>query len=309
MDQNGFLTVAFGIEKYIRMGKALARSMRRYSLKSPLAVVTDSDDPELRELFDIIIPLNPDFGKGVAQKLHLDLYSPFAKTLFIDSDCLLYGNPEELWDIYRDADGFGVIGYQYIDATGTHYSVGDISQFLARYGVERLPNFNGGIYYFDSSPTAVGVFEKSRQIYAERENSGLLSFKTSPVNDEPVIGLAMEMCGIPILPWDNALAMSTALGSLAGELRIDVLRGVSRFMKNGIDIEPLVIHYNVECQDYFIYRRELYRLELGEGRVAELRANIFAFTETFPAKMRFIVRQQMRFFKRQVSGFIKSGGS
>jgi hypothetical protein len=32
-----------------------------------------------------------DYGSGVVQKLYLDRYSPFDETLFIDSDCLLYG--------------------------------------------------------------------------------------------------------------------------------------------------------------------------------------------------------------------------
>jgi hypothetical protein len=42
----------------------------------------------MKKYFDIILPLRAEYGKGVVQKLHLDLYTPFQSTLFVDSDCL-----------------------------------------------------------------------------------------------------------------------------------------------------------------------------------------------------------------------------
>lgn len=46
----GFITIAYGDLKYLRMGKALARSIRLNSPGSKLAVVTDSDDEEMHTL-------------------------------------------------------------------------------------------------------------------------------------------------------------------------------------------------------------------------------------------------------------------
>ena len=75
----GVLTLAHGERFYIRMAKALARSLRCHGCRDPLAVITDSNDPELADLFDCIVPFRPEFGQGVVKKLYLDLYSPSDK--------------------------------------------------------------------------------------------------------------------------------------------------------------------------------------------------------------------------------------
>jgi hypothetical protein len=231
------------------MGKALARSIRLHGSQTKLAIVTDRKDSSLSSLFDLVIPLNPALGTGVAQKLFLDKYSPFAKTIFIDSDCLVYRNPDDLWQSYEVAKGFGVKGWDYLTADDSHYSVHDLGSYR--------------IYYFDRSPSASKVFSTAREIYENRHQVGLKPFKNSPVADEPIFAMAMEVNSVDMLPWDNGETMSTALGKLKGSLSINVLQGKSRYIKKGVEVNPAVIHFNVGCQDYFIYRRELKRLELG----------------------------------------------
>ena len=63
----------------------------------PRALVTDSHDPTILKLFTEIIPYRPEFGSGVRQKIYLDQYSPYAETLFIDSDCLVLSNLDSFW--------------------------------------------------------------------------------------------------------------------------------------------------------------------------------------------------------------------
>src|SRR5207344_1742769 len=107
----GFLTIAYGHARYLHMVKGMARSMRFHNPSVRLALVTDSDDSELRALFNDLIPFEPGLGTGVAQKLQVDHYSPYDQTLFIDSDCLAFADPESIWDMYRDAAGFGIKGW------------------------------------------------------------------------------------------------------------------------------------------------------------------------------------------------------
>ena len=126
----------------------------------------------------------PEYGPGVVQKLHADLYSPFAKTLFVDSDCLFYKHPDELWDLYAHG-AFSIRGWRYLTG-GTDYEkrtpyewVQDTSQFLKLNDISRLPHFNGGVFYFDQSDTAARLFGISRSLYERRTELGFVPFKGS----------------------------------------------------------------------------------------------------------------------------------
>ena len=86
----GFLTLAFGRPLYRDMAVALVRSARRLGTSLPFAVVTDHADARMRALFDTLIPYRGELGRGVEQKLHLDVYAPFDRTIFVDADCLFF---------------------------------------------------------------------------------------------------------------------------------------------------------------------------------------------------------------------------
>lgn len=262
MLRRGFLTIASGASLYLRMGLALARSVRLRNSRAELAVVTDASPDMFSGLYDHVIRLNPEFGRGVQQKLYLDRYTPFEETIYIDADCLAYEDVDLLWGMYAGSRGFGVKGADYLGAASSHYGVSDLGKYLEVYGVTRIGNFNGGIYYFDRGTVAAKVFESARRISAERDRVGLTPFKNSPVADEPIMAMAMEVNGVPMLPWDGGRAMSTALGDTCGLTGLDVLKGRSTFVKRGALVRPIVVHFNIGCQNFFVYRRELHRLAL-----------------------------------------------
>ena len=81
------------------MAKVLARSLAIHSPDIPSAVVTDSSDRGLADLYDHVVQFRPEFGSGLTQKVYLDAYSPFKETLFIDSDCLVIRDISYLWTL------------------------------------------------------------------------------------------------------------------------------------------------------------------------------------------------------------------
>jgi hypothetical protein len=261
----GLLTIAYGRPKYIRMAQALALSYRRYKPRRPFAVVTDETNaPALSRYFDEIILAKPEFGAGVVQKLYADIYSPFSKTLFVDSDCLFYKHPDGLWDLYAHGP-FSMRGWRYLTGN-TDYEkrtpykwVQDTSQFLKLNNIQRLAHFNGGVFYFDHSDTAVKLFSISRSLYERRAELGFVAFKGAPINDEPAMAVAMEKCGISMDPWDSVRGMETAIG-MRKAWTVNVLEGQSRFFKDDSKRIPALIHYNVNAQDGVVYNRDVYRL-------------------------------------------------
>ena len=261
----GFITIAYGDSKYIRMGKILARSIRLNSPDAKLAVVTDCDDEEINTLFDHVITINLDWPSGVAQKLYLDQYTPFDESIFIDSDCIVYKNLDLIWDYYSQLCDFGIKGYSYLTAEDRHYSIEDLAACLQQLNLRRMASFNSGVIYFNKSQNAQDVFASARDIYHQREDLTLMEFKNAPVNDEPIFALAMEIHNVEILPWDNACVMGTYSGDVKYKNQINVLKKKGQYIKNNVLLDPMIIHFHFECQDYFIFYLEARRLQYKDS--------------------------------------------
>ena len=261
MTTRGFITIAYGASKYIKMGKSLARSIRLNSPDSKIAVVTDSNDQELRSLFDHVVELNTDWPPGVAQKLYLDHYSPFDETIFIDSDCLVYKDLNQIWDYFYGLRDFGIKGYGYLEADDGHYSIEDLSMCLGELKLSRMASFNSGVIYFNRNQQSLDVFSSAREVYEQRRKLTLKEFKNAPVNDEPIFALAMETNAIEILPWEKAVVMGTYSGDVKNKNDINVLKRRARYIKNNVILDPMIIHFHFECQDYFIFFLEARRLK------------------------------------------------
>jgi hypothetical protein len=84
----GLLTMAFGAQRYMDQAIALARSIRRHMPGRRICLVTDREmaDP----LFDDVVTMDPIGIPGTILKIRLHQYSPYAETLFIDSDCIVF---------------------------------------------------------------------------------------------------------------------------------------------------------------------------------------------------------------------------
>jgi hypothetical protein len=309
----GLVTIAYGPKKYIRMARALALSYRRHNQLRPIAIVTDdSNAKRVEKYFDIVVSLNPAYGLGVVQKLNVDRYSPFEETLFVDSDCIFYKSPERLWRLYAGKD-FRARGWRYLTGR-TEYErkrpyefVQDTSDFLRKNNIERLPHFNSGVFFFRKSETASNVFISARSVYERRTTVGLVPFKNAPIADEPAFGVAMELCGVEMDPWDNREGMETAL-NMENVYSINVLTGKAKFRKNGVDCDPVLIHFNVDAQNGTTYNREASRLQFEHCQLGALYVRIamaarFLGLSTKRIK-RFFTRMPERVRQRGVIGIL-----
>ncbi len=260
--ERGYLTIAFGAPRYLEMGVALGLSLGIHDPGTPRAIVTDGTHPCMKEAFDHIIPFDSSLGIGLIQKIHLDRYSPFEKTVFIDSDCVAFGCMDALWEYFESSEGFSVIGDRKLDRNDRNgrkpHAIRDVRVFLDTIKLDKIPNFNGGVYYFDRSYRAEEVFHRARAVSPELIDFGVKGSR-SGCSDEVTYAVAMQQLGVALLPYRKDLMISP-IGKIRGLNGIDSLRGKSTFIKSGIKISPLIIHFNVHAQYQFVHRREIRKL-------------------------------------------------
>jgi hypothetical protein len=253
----GVLTLAFGKPRFIEQVKSLGRSLHLHAPRTHTAVVTDSKDPELRELFTQVIPYRPEFGSSVRQKLHLNLYTPFEETLFIDSDCLVLGDLERFWKAFA-GQTFGVPGFEYIQK-GESDPYLDVDFALEHFGLDRLPKFNGGTYYFDNSERSAHFFSTARELLANWKELRFAEFRRDGPADEPIVSVAMAIHGLgPTSMGASGMYTPTAY---SGPLNLDVVKGTCSFKKKGRMVTPEIIHFAGEYAYCFAYPREAARLK------------------------------------------------
>jgi hypothetical protein len=267
MLSRGIITFAYGNENFVQQAKALARSLVLHDPSVPRCVVTDVADPELDALFTKSIAYRSEYGSSFRQKLHIDLYSPFYETLFIDSDSLVIRNLDSYWRAFKD-DYFAVQGVQVLAAGESDPEHLDVEFLLRYFQLAGLPKFNGGVYYFKASPQAEIFFATARDLLKRHCDLRFPDFRGDGPSDEAIYSTAMAIHGLTVTDMGIG-GMWTPLHR-ESRVTIDVPRGICEFVKRGRSLRPCIIHYAM-LTDTLQYRSECRKLELlskGQARLA-----------------------------------------
>jgi hypothetical protein len=267
MQSRGIITFAYGDNKFVQQAKALARSLVLHDPGVPRCVITDAADPELEALFTSIITYRSEYGSSFRQKLHIDLYSPFYETLFIDSDSLVIRNLDSYWKTFTD-HYFAVQGVQVLRAGERDPEHLDAEFLLQYFQLAGLPKFNGGVYYFKASPQTETFFATVRDLLNRYSDLRFPDFRGDGPSDEAIYSTAMAIHWLTVTDMGTG-GMWTPINR-ESRVTIDVPRGICEFVKRGRSLRPTIIHY-ATFTDTFQYRRECRKLELlamGQRRVA-----------------------------------------
>jgi hypothetical protein len=243
MSDFGFITMAFGSDRYIRQAENLALSLRHNMPGYKIAIVTDR--PDVTPIFDIVIPMRKFDQAGTLYKLDIYEYSPFHETLFIDSDCiatkLFHAQIEQI----KQYD-FSPVVSRYLHRGETDSFLDDLDWTLDAVGGRAFPKFNGGVYFFRKSAFAQGIFDRAKHFYTEAKALGIRNFDKAGPGDETVIGLAMaEQSGSKY--YDDLGHLMRTPMELVGRLEIDALGGGCRFKKGNVIVTPAICHF---CGDW-----------------------------------------------------------
>jgi hypothetical protein len=285
----GFLTMAFGPDRYLRQAETLALSLRRHMPGVPLALITDHQDAG--SLFDVIIPMKPIAQAGVVHKVDLYDYSPFFETLFIDSDSIV-SRPfvHELNEI-REFD-FSPVVRRYLVRGESEFFLDDLTRTLNQINGDSFPKFNGGVYFFKKVDVAWRVFARANEMRSQKEAFGIKDFDKAGPNDETLFGLALAELHVSPLYDDHGKLMCTPLGMI-GNMRLDALGGGCSFNKAGEMVSPAICHFPGDWVREPDYLTAEYSLRNGRRPRLLFRARVNG-------------RHYLRQYRRKVEGKIAS---
>ena len=191
MMYRGFVTIATGKEHYYRIAYNLLCSYRLNAGRYPFAIICDREN-EYTSAFDKVVRLD-DPSNSYMDKLRLFDCLPYDETIFIDADCLIYGDIDCWWELFEKADDCSVFGCAYddLDTDRGWFKTDGMGKY--RDMISFVPSFSGGVYYLRNTPVCKNVFDTAKEAAAEYGKYPFAIF--SHPADEPVIALGMAVSG------------------------------------------------------------------------------------------------------------------
>ena len=252
----GFVTIATGQERYFDLARNLLRSYRMFSSeKYPFAIICDKKNLYTEE-FDDVIVLEKAYCNYL-DKLQLYDYLPYDETIFIDADSLAYGDLDEWWEVFKDADAFSVFGYAWTDLnSGRGWFVpSGLKEYQDK--VTYIPDFNGGIYYMRRSESCKEVFRLAN-FFAEHFGEYQFNGFTAPA-DEPCLALAMAVQDChPLDVLEGGLCFAPSKKQIA--LDIMIPKAVYRRNKNQ-EYRVNLVHWSNYRTKLALYRFEVKKMQ------------------------------------------------
>lgn len=251
----GILTLATPNDYLKAIGLALSLKVSNPGV--PLAVACH---PRLKHLlaphFDFVVDELPDV-RGFAHKVYLDYYTPFDRTLFLDSDILVFKPVApfiQMWgDVPYVATGIYVKG-------GTSQFGFDRDALLQRMGWERLVCIDGAGHAFFCKPACQAVFDRAREITANyKEIAGGAKYA-----DEDVLNIVMTEFNLA--PPARRPFFSRYHSAKRGSWDMDASIGrcYGAVFETGLPLEPCIIHF-ADNEAPLAYTMQLLKLFLKFG--------------------------------------------
>lgn len=237
-------TFATGAKKYLTTAKALAVTLRLQGTTAHLGLITDSDDPDLKNYFDVIVKPVPGYHHWFIKISALEAFpEQYKKFLFVDGDSLALKPLDPIWETFGGSD-FAVTGTWRTKETDPDYRwYGDCFASAKKLGIERFANFNGGFFYFERTENTVKLFKRTMEIRELADGLGLQR-NMGEVGDEVCISFASAELGIGTI-FSNNYQFSLTPWGLCSKVHLDVMKGEATFIKRfrePVLVRPLIYH-------------------------------------------------------------------
>lgn len=250
----GFFTVATGDEHYYRLALNLLRSYRHFSPEPlPFAILADRENVYTREFDDVILMENT--TNSYLDKLSLYDYLPYEISIFIDADCLAYGDLNKVPELFAQADDFCCFGrvLPLEDKTGW-FNYEDLGELQSR--VSYCVGLHGGIYYIRKTGKSAAVFDTAKQIVKDYHKYHFKG-KFSTPGDEPIIALSMALNGCRPIPHD--LEAICCYWEYENGMDLNMARG--KAWVRALGQNTVLVHWGTRFTRQLLYKKQVAALE------------------------------------------------
>lgn len=292
----GFVTIATGKEDYYLLARNLLHSYR-FFCKDPLpfAILADRANEYTAEFDDVI--LFPDgASNSYLDKLFLAEFAPYDTTIFIDADCLAYGDLNVLFVHFQNGDDFSCFGRVLpLDDRSGWFEYENLGQLQQR--VSCGVGLHGGIYYMRRGETARKILEDARNFVPDYPKFKFKGKFDTP-GDEPLVALSMAVndCRpIPFIREDICCYWEHT-----DHMRIDITKGEARVMADD-PYNAILIHWGTRFTRELEYQKQAALLRVLEAPDDKTEARIAECAARYDRLMR---RESVKRFSLRVKNKI-----
>jgi hypothetical protein len=277
----GFVTLAVGERKYFELAKNLLKSYKFHTNNPlPFAIVADREN-DVTKLFDRIILLeNP--SCSYMDKLDMLNHAPFDENIFIDADCLAYGDLNEYWTCFGNAGGVRCFGHKLpLCSSQGWFNIDDIGEYKNQIKFEL--QMHGGIIYFAKDELTTAIYGAAKDIVASYDRYKFRYFDQPA--DEPILALSMAINNCPPVEWSVMNDRAYLFLPVASKVICNILTQELAYTKDGGDwiSDVMLLHWQNVNTEKAMYWREVQRLNTGKDildiRYAIVQLKIFIKTK------------------------------
>lgn len=265
MSERSVITFATNKISYVKFALNCAQSVLLHN-DIPVFIVTNLKfeiPSKIRHRVTLIEAREEHAGLGIGIKVYIDHYLQTEQTLFIDSDCLCYGNLDAIFDACK-GKSVSVIGT--VVQSALWCGKQQAAAIAQNFALTHLIRFNGGLYFLKKNTQAAEVFDYARGIIPRYDYLGFNRLKNGWLNEEGPISIAMMVNGqTPIV--DDGRYM-TDLSTDSYPYRLNVLTGQIRLRNPAPGnpkhrpwypqaYSPIVLHFGGNNLKSVIYRSQV----------------------------------------------------
>ena len=184
------LLLATNKQEYFQFALNCADSVRLHNPDLPVFIATNIKVDSYEHRTDIAFLTVPEnIAKlHIEAKLHIDKFLQTEETLFIDSDCLCYG---DLTPVFEACGGMDVTVAGRVVPIEQYWGI-NLAPFARKeFGINESIIFNGGLYYIKKNELAEQIFDKARTISVKYNEYGFNTIKNAWKNEEDLLSIAM----------------------------------------------------------------------------------------------------------------------
>lgn len=255
----GFITIATGKEEYYILARNLLRSYRHFCPEPlPFALLCDRENA-YTTAFDDVLLFQDGASNSYLDKLALADYAPYDQTIFIDADCLAFGDLNSLFALFAQADDMSCFGrvLPLEDKTGwfEYENLGDWKE-----KVSYVVGLHGGIYAMKNTDLCRKVFDTARELVEDYEQFHFKGRFQTP-GDEPLIALSMALNGCKPIPFSPGAIC--CYWEHTDHIRMDISEGRAEITRETPEKISLV-HWGTRFTRGLLYQEQAELLDLLE---------------------------------------------